>query len=130
MKAAFLTGLREMEIREVSDPQIAAPDDVLVRIDAVGVCGSDVHYYTSGAIGDQRIEYPWTVGHECAGTVVEVGDAVSDLSVGQRVAIDPLKTCGKCDQCRSGRPHTCRNQAFLACPGQLDGALAEFIVMP
>ena len=130
MKAAFLTGIREMEIRDVPDPRIAAPDDVLVRIDAVGVCGSDVHYYTTGRIGSQKVEYPWTVGHECAGTVVEVGGGVSDLAAGQRVAIDPLSTCGRCDQCLSGRPHTCRNQAFLACPGQLPGALAEYIVMP
>ncbi len=130
MKAAFLTGIRGMEIRDVPDPQITAPDDVLVRIDAVGVCGSDVHYYTTGAIGSQKIEYPWTVGHECAGTVMEVGSDVSNLAVGQRVAIDPLKTCGTCDQCLAGREHTCRNQAFLACPGQLAGALAEFIVMP
>ena len=130
MKAAFLTGIRGMEIRETPDPQIAAPDDVLVRIDAVGVCGSDVQYYTTGAIGSQKIQYPWTVGHECAGTVVEVGGAVSGLAAGRRVAIDPLKTCGTCDQCLSGRSHTCRNQAFLACPDQLPGALAEYIVMP
>jgi len=130
MKAAFLTGIREMEIREAPDPKIAAPDDVLVRIDAVGVCGSDVHYYTTGAIGSQKIQYPWTVGHECSGTILETGSGVSDLSAGQRVAIDPLKTCGKCDQCLAGRSHTCRNQAFLACPDQLPGALAEFIVMP
>ncbi len=119
-----------MEIREMPDPQITAPNEVLLRIDAVGVCGSDVHYYTTGAIGSQKIEYPWTVGHECAGTVLEVGSTVSGLSAGQRVAIDPLKTCGVCDQCLAGREHTCRNQAFLACPGQLPGALAEFIVMP
>ena len=130
MKAAFLTGLREMEIRDAPDPRITAPDDVLVRMDAVGVCGSDVHYYTTGGIGSQRVEYPWTVGHECAGTVMEVGGGVSDLAAGQRVAIDPLSSCGRCDQCLAGRPHTCRNQAFLACPGQLPGALAEYIVMP
>lgn len=130
MKAAFLTGIRGMEIRDVPAPQIEAPNDVLVRIDAVGVCGSDVHYYTTGAIGRQKIVYPWTVGHECAGTVVEVGSGVSNLKTGQRVAIDPLKTCGTCDQCLAGREHTCRNQAFLACPGQLPGALAEYIVMP
>jgi L-iditol 2-dehydrogenase len=130
MKAAFLTGIRGMEIRETPDPQIGTPDGVLVRIDAVGVCGSDVHYYTTGAIGSQKIVYPWTVGHECAGTVMQVGAAVSGLTAGQRVAIDPLKTCGRCDQCLIGRSHTCRNQAFLACPGQLAGALAEYIVMP
>ncbi|MBT3199028.1 MAG: alcohol dehydrogenase catalytic domain-containing protein [Phycisphaerales bacterium] len=130
MKAAFLTGIRGMEIRQTPDPQITAPDEVLVKIDAVGVCGSDVHYYTTGAIGSQKIAYPWTVGHECAGTILETGSSVISLQPGQRVAVDPLKTCGTCDQCLAGREHTCRNQAFLACPGQLAGALAEYIVMP
>jgi len=130
MKAAFLTALRQMEIRRTADPEITSPGDVLVRVGAVGVCGSDVHYYTTGGIGSQRVEYPWTVGHECAGTVVRVGGGVSSLTAGTRVAIDPLSSCGKCDQCLRNRPHTCRNQAFLACPGQSPGALAEYIVMP
>jgi len=130
MKAAYLTALGEMEIRETADPEIASDDQVLLRIDAVGVCGSDVHYYTTGGIGSQRVEYPWTVGHECAGTVIEVGGDASGLAEGMRVAIDPLVSCGKCDQCLRNRPHTCRNQAFLACPGQLPGALAEYAVMP
>jgi len=130
MKAAYLTALRQMEIRETADPEITSADQVLLRIDAVGVCGSDVHYYTTGGIGSQRVEYPWTVGHECAGTVLEAGGGVSGLAEGMRVAIDPLVACGKCDQCLQNRPHTCRDQAFLACPGQLPGALAEYIVMP
>ena len=130
MRAAFLTGIRQMEIRETSQPEISDPHSVLLRIEVVGVCGSDVHYYTAGRIGSMVVKYPEWTGHECAGTIVEVGDQVKRLKVGQRVAVDPLIPCGHCDQCLSGREHTCRNQAFLACPGQATGALAEYLVMP
>ncbi len=130
MKSAFLTGIRQMEIRETRQPELADPHGVLLRIDVVGVCGSDVHYYTTGRIGSLVVKYPDTTGHECAGTVVATGQEVTELRVGQRVAVDPLITCGHCDQCLSGREHTCRNQAFLGCPGQAPGALAEYLVMP
>ena len=130
MKAAFLTAIRELEIREVPDPKIQAADEVLLRIDTVGICGSDVHYYNEGNIGSLVVEYPCMTGHECGGTVAEVGGGVTGLKVGDRVAVDPLITCGKCDQCVIGRRHTCRNQRFLACPGQAPGAIAELLVMP
>jgi L-iditol 2-dehydrogenase len=119
-----------MEIRETSPPKISDPHGVLLRVGVVGVCGSDVHYYTTGRIGTLVVKYPEWTGHECAGTVEVVGDEVKKLAVGQRVAVDPLITCGRCDQCLSGREHTCRNQNFLACPGQGPGALAEYLVMP
>ena len=130
MKAAFLTGIRQMEILETSQPQINDPHSVLLRVGTVGVCGSDVHYYTAGRIGSLVVTYPEWTGHECAGTIVGVGDQVKRLKVGERVAVDPLIPCGHCDQCLLGREHTCRNQAFLACPGQGPGALAEYLVMP
>ncbi len=130
MKAAFLTGIRQLEIRETSPPKISDPHGVLLRVGVVGVCGSDVHYYTTGRIGTLVVKYPEWTGHECAGTVEAVGDQVKKARVGQRVAVDPLITCGYCDQCLSGREHTCRNQKFLACPGQGPGALAEYLVMP
>ncbi len=130
MKAAFLTGLRQMEIRETPEPPLKGPREVLVRIDAVGVCGSDVHYYSKGRIGSALVKFPFIMGHECAGTVREVGAEVRRLQPGQRVAIDPLVSCGQCDQCRAGRAHTCRNQRFLGLPGQSEGALAEYLVLP
>jgi L-iditol 2-dehydrogenase len=130
MKAAFLTGIRKVEVRETPEPGLAHPRGVLVRVEAVGVCGSDVHYFTGGRIGSQAVQFPWIVGHECAGTVVEVGAGVTNLAPGQRVAIDPLAPCGSCDQCRAGRANTCRNQKFLGFPGQLPGALREYLVMP
>jgi L-iditol 2-dehydrogenase len=130
MKTALLTRLREIEIRDVPEPQLAGPRDVLLRIDAVGVCGSDVHYYKTGRIGSAAVKYPFVMGHECAGTVEKTGSEVRGLRRGQRVAIDPLVACGRCDQCRAGRPNTCRNQRFLGQPGELSGSLAEYVVLP
>ena len=130
MKAAYLTALRTVEIREAPAPELARDDDVLIRVSTVGVCGSDMHYYRTGHIGDQVVEYPWVVGHECAGTVQAVGPDVANVKPADRVAVDPLIACGRCDQCLAGRRHTCRDQAFLGCPGQIPGSLAEYIVMP
>ena len=130
MKAAFLSGIRQIQIRETPEPQLTGPRDVLIRVETVGVCGSDVHYYTAGRIGSQVVNSPWILGHECAGKVVAVGSAVTHVRPGDRVAIDPLASCGSCDQCRAGRVHTCRNQKFLGSPGQLQGALCEFLVLP
>ena len=129
MKAAFLTGIEQVELRDVPEPKLTNPTDVKLRVEAVGVCGSDMHYYRVGRIGDQVVQFPWTVGHECAATVVEVGPNVKTVKPGDRVAIDPLRVCGTCDQCLAGREHTCRHQAFMGCPGQAEGALAEYIIM-
>ncbi|MBI4164508.1 MAG: alcohol dehydrogenase catalytic domain-containing protein [Acidobacteria bacterium] len=130
MKAAFLTGLRTLEVRETLEPQLRGPRDVLLRVGAVGVCGSDIHYYKTGRIGPATVEFPHIVGHECAGTVIATGPESRRFTPGQRVAIDPLVTCGECDQCRQHRSHTCRNQRFLGVPGQLGGSLVEYLVMP
>jgi len=130
MKAMALTGIRRLEPLEVPDPSIARDTDVLVRIRAVGICGSDLHYFKEGRIGDQVIEFPYTVGHECAGVVEEVGRAVTALKRGDRVAIDPAMPCWHCDQCRDGRHHTCRALRFLGCPGQAPGCLSERLILP
>jgi len=130
MKAMVLTGIRQMALSEVPDARLRNADDVMIRMGAVGVCGSDIHYYVSGRIGNQVVRYPFIVGHECAGTVSAVGSAVRWLTRGDRVAIEPAISCGHCDQCRQGREHTCRNLLFLGCPGQIEGCLAEFLVMP
>jgi len=119
-----------MELREIPAPEIKSPHDVLLKITAVGVCGSDIHYYKTGKIGSQVVEYPFTVGHECAGVVEKVGASVKRVAPGDLVAIEPAMSCGQCDQCCSGRPHTCRRLKFLGCPGQAEGCLAEYLVMP
>lgn len=130
MKAMMLTGIRQMEQRDIPMPRIQKETDVLLKVGAVGVCGSDVHYYTTGRIGSQVVKYPFRVGHEFAATVEATGNMVSMLKPGDRVAVDPAISCGECDQCRIGRRHTCRNLKFLGCPGQAEGCLAEYIVMP
>ena len=130
MKAALLTGIRKFETRQVPEPEITRPTDVRIRIKIVGVCGSDIHYYNTGRIGSQIIQFPFTVGHEAAGIVEQVGSKVTRVKPGQRTAIDPAVYCGQCDQCRAGREHTCRELLFLGCPGQLVGALCEYLVLP
>jgi L-iditol 2-dehydrogenase len=130
MKTMVLTGLRTMEPRDVPTPEIRDDKDVLLRLAAVGVCGSDVHYYVTGRIGSQIVQYPFTVGHECSAIVEKVGKAVRRVKPGDRVAVEPAMSCGECDQCKVGRPHTCRRLRFLGCPGQAEGCLSERIVMP
>lgn len=130
MKAIVLTGIRQMEMANVPEPSIKKDDDVLLKVEAVGVCGSDVHYYETGRIGSQIAEYPFIVGHECAATVKAVGSAVTRVKVGDGVVIEPAIACNNCDQCKRGRKNTCRNLKFLGCPGQTNGCLCEYIVMP
>ena len=130
MKAMLLTGIDKMEMREVADPVIENDSDVLIKMAAVGVCGSDVHYYVSGNIGSQIVKYPFTVGHECAGVVEKIGSAVTNVKPGDRVAVEPALSCWQCDQCKASRHHTCRELKFLGCPGQMEGCLSEYIVMP
>ncbi|MFA6135514.1 MAG: alcohol dehydrogenase catalytic domain-containing protein [Phycisphaerae bacterium] len=130
MKAALLTGLQQVRIDQVPEPKIQRDQDVLLRVDVVGVCGSDVHIYKEGRIGTSIAELPWIVGHESACTVAAVGKGVRALKVGQRVAVDPLIPCNKCDQCLSDFKYTCRDQGFLGSPGLSQGCLTEYIVMP
>lgn len=130
MKAVVLTGIRQMEIQNWPDPALEKDTDVLLKIERVGVCGSDVHYYETGRIGSQVVEYPYIVGHECAATVAAVGDSVSSVKVGDPVVVEPAVSCHDCDQCQRGRENTCCNLRFLGTPGQGPGCLCEYIVMP
>ena len=130
MKAALLTGIRKIETRQVPEPEITRPTDVLIRVKMIGVCGSDIHYFNTGRIGSQIIQFPFTVGHEAAGIVEQIGSKVTRVKPRQRIAIDPAVYCGQCDQCRAGRENTCRALRFLGCPGQLEGALREYLVLP
>ncbi len=130
MKKVALTGIKEFGIFDTSIPEIINEDDVLLKIESVGICGSDMHYYNEGKIGDQIIDFPFAVGHEGSAKVVEVGEGVSKIKVGDIVAIEPAVSCHECSQCLSGREHTCLHQKFLGCPGQIEGCLSEYIVMP
>jgi L-iditol 2-dehydrogenase len=130
MRSATLTALEQIELTDAPAPSPPGEHDVLLDVLVVGVCGSDMHYYRTGRIGEMVVQYPFRVGHEFSGRVRQVGSAVTGLSVGERVAVDPLLWCDRCDQCLAGREHTCRNQTFLGCPGQIEGCLCDQIVMP
>lgn len=130
MRAALLARTKQFKIRQVPDPKIIKDDDVLIRIRTVGVCGSDIHYYTFGRIGSQIVRFPFIIGHEAAGIVERTGSNVTRVKPGQRIAIDPAVSCGRCDQCKAGRENTCRELLFLGCPEQLEGCLCEYVVLP
>lgn len=130
MKKIVLNGIKKFDIVDSPKPVISKPDDVLLKIESVGVCGSDIHYYKEGKIGDQIIEFPFTIGHECSATVVEVGREVKSVKPGDMVAVEPAVSCHHCSQCLEGREHTCLNLKFLGCPGQMEGCLSEYLIMP
>ena len=130
MKAMMLTGIRQMEMSDIPEPALLNANDVKIKMSVVGICGSDIHYYTQGNIGSQKVQYPFAVGHEGAGVVCEVGKAITKVKPGDKIAIEPAMPCWECDQCLSGRHHTCRKLRFLGCPGQAEGCLVEYLVMP
>ncbi len=125
MKAAVLHSPNDIRIEEVPIPEID-DDEVLVRVKAVGICGSDVNYYKTGGTGAFRVKEPMILGHECAGEVVKVGSAVKRLKVGDRVAVEPGVPCLKCRHCLSGRYNLCPDVVFMATPPH-DGAFAEYV---
>ena len=130
MRAAVLTGPGKIEVRDWPKPEIRDKTDVLLRVKTVGICGSDLHYFSEERVGDTVMPYPVVLGHECAAVVEETGRGVRHLKPGDRAAVEPAVSCGSCDQCRAGRPNTCRALSFLGHPKERSGALAEFVVMP
>ncbi len=125
MKVAVMTGIREMDLITRPIPKINS-DQVLVKIEYVGVCGSDLHYFEHGRIGNYIVEPPFVLGHECAGVVVEVGEDVTHLKVGDKVALEPGITCNKCEFCRTGRYNLCPDVIFFATP-PVDGVFQEYV---
>ncbi|NLE45367.1 MAG: alcohol dehydrogenase catalytic domain-containing protein [Chloroflexi bacterium] len=128
MKAVRLYGPRDIRVDDVPRPE-PGPGDALIRVRAVGVCGSDVHYYVDGHIGDAVPELPFTLGHEFAGEVEALGPGVTWPPVGTRVAVDPAIPCGQCETCQEGNPNCCPSVRF---PGSapVPGALSEWYVHP
>jgi len=125
MRAAVLHAPGDVRIEERDRP-VPGPREVLVQITAVGVCGSDVHYYEHGRIGPYVVEAPLILGHESAGHVVEVGEDATKHAVGDRVTLEPGVPCGRCRECRAGRYNLCVDVVFFATP-PIDGAFAEFV---
>ena len=125
MKTAVMLGIGKMGFEEREIPQVKE-DEVLVKLEYVGICGSDLHYYESGAIGDYVVKPPFVLGHEPGGTVVEVGRNVKHLKAGDRVALEPGKTCGHCEFCKTGRYNLCPDVVFFATP-PVDGVFQEYV---
>ena len=128
MKVALMPEPGEMEIVERNVPEINE-NEVLVKIEHVGLCGSDVHYYEHGRIGDFVVEDPIVLGHESAGKVVKTGENVKDLKEGDLVSLEPGIPCGKCEYCKSGKYNLCPDVEFLATP-PYDGAFSEYLSYP
>lgn len=129
-KGAFMQGTDKMVVREIPIPQ-AGKKQVLVQLEYVGICGSDVHYFHHGNCGAYKVDLSkdYMLGHECAGTVVGVGPGTASLKVGDRVALEPGITCGKCEFCKTGRYNLCPDVVFLATP-PVPGCYEEYIVFP
>lgn len=128
MRVAVMTGIKEIELTERDIPK-PKEDEVLVRVEYVGVCGSDLHYYEAGGIGANIVKPPFVLGHEAGGRVVETGSKVTNLKVGDRVALEPGKTCGKCEFCKTGRYNLCPDVIFFATP-PIDGVFQDYVAHP
>ncbi len=124
-RSAVLHAVHDLRVEERPLPT-AGPGQVVVRIDAVGICGSDVHYYEHGRIGPYEVVSPMIVGHESAGVITEVGEGVDPSRIGQLVALEPGVPDGTCEQCRAGRYNLCPNVIFFATP-PVDGSMTQFV---
>ncbi|WP_295818757.1 NAD(P)-dependent alcohol dehydrogenase [uncultured Deinococcus sp.] len=127
-KTSVLTGHRtlEWEARDIRDP---GPHEVRVRVRRIGVCGSDVHYYTHGRIGNFVVKGPLVLGHEVSGVVDAVGEGVTRVKPGDRVALEPGVPCRRCTYCKTGAYNLCPDMTFMATP-PVDGALSEYVTWP
>ncbi|MBC8448140.1 MAG: NAD(P)-dependent alcohol dehydrogenase [Chloroflexi bacterium] len=128
MKSARLYGPRDIRVEEVPRPDPRA-GEVLIRVRAVGICGSDVHYFQDGGIGDKRVTEPHELGHEFAGEIVALGPGVAGPPVGTPVAVEPAISCGHCEFCLAGHPNLCPDVLFVSTP-PTRGSLAEYIAHP
>ena len=125
MKTAVMENIGKIGYtqRDIPKPGIG---EVLVKIEYVGVCGSELHYFQHGRIGDFIVHYPFVLGHEAAGTVVDAAPGVTHLKPGDRVALEPGKTCGQCEFCSKGLYNLCPDVIFFATP-PVDGVFSEYV---
>jgi L-iditol 2-dehydrogenase len=127
MRASVLVAQGQVRVEERPVPA-PADDEVLIKVASVGVCGSDVHYYREGRIGDFVVDAPLVLGHEVSGRIVAVGSKVPDSRIGERVAIEPQRPCRVCAQCAAGRYNLCPFMEFYATP-PIDGAFQEYVTI-
>ncbi len=131
MLAAICHGARDLRIEEF-DPGELAPDEVLVNVAYGGICGSDLHYFHRGGVGDFSIQEPMVLGHEISGSVAAIGSAVENLEPGMRAALDPSRPCLSCRYCRAGRSNLCVNMRFLGSAARMphvQGGFAQALVL-
>ena len=126
-RAAVLYGVNDLRIEDIPVPE-PGPRQVLVEVKAVGVCGSDVHYYEHGRVGPYVVSEPLILGHESGGVIVGRGSEATRHRVGQRVALEPGVPCGACWQCRAGRYNLCPEVRFFATP-PIDGAFCNYLTV-
>lgn len=112
MKAIVVNGPGDMQLVERPMPEIKEPNQVLVKVHAAGICGSDVHVYHGS---NPYAKYPVVLGHEGSGEVIAVGEGVTDLKPGASVVFEPITYCGKCYACRCGHHNVCRELKVLGC---------------
>ena len=132
MKRFRLHGPRLLTLDEVPEPDIGA-SDVLVAVRHVGLCGSDKHYFADGRCGTYVPQAPFALGHEFSGVVAAIGDQVSGVKPGDRVAVDPLLACGQCPMCRSGHANLCREKRYMGSAAawpHVDGGLSAKVAVP
>ncbi len=128
MRASRLHTIRDLRLEILPRPT-PGPGEVLLKIATVGTCGSDVHYYVDGRIGNMVVSSPMILGHEFSAWIAELGTGVEGLRVGQLVAVEPAITCGACEPCQHGHPNLCPNVIFCGTP-PVDGIFAEYACMP
>ncbi|GAD92227.1 D-xylulose reductase A [Paecilomyces variotii No. 5] len=122
-----LRAVKEVAIEDRPKPVLKDPYDVIVHVAQTGICGSDVHYWQRGRIGDYKLTGPMVLGHESSGIVVETGSKVTHLNPGDKVAMEPGVPCRRCEHCRKGSYHLCGDMIFAATP-PWDGTLAKYYV--
>ncbi|MBQ4469431.1 MAG: NAD(P)-dependent alcohol dehydrogenase [Synergistaceae bacterium] len=127
MKVCVLTGKQKLEWVERDIPQPAA-GEVQIKLEYVGVCGSDLHFYQEGRLANWELDGPLALGHEPGGVVTALGEGVTSLKVGDKVSIEPAVPCGECDDCKHGHYNLCKNIKMLAIPHERDGVNSDYCV--
>lgn len=125
MKVCVLTGKQQLEWveRDIPQPQ---PGELQIKLEYVGVCGSDLHFYEQGQLGNWKLDGPLALGHEPGGMVTAIGEGVTGFKIGDKVALEPAVPCGKCEACRTGHYNLCPDVKMLAIPHERDGVNAEY----
>ncbi|MFW6007500.1 MAG: alcohol dehydrogenase catalytic domain-containing protein, partial [Halanaerobiales bacterium] len=128
MKAAVLHKIKDIRIENIKKPEMKK-NEVMIRIRANGICGSDVHFYEKGELGPFKVEEPYVPGHESSGEIIKVGENVKNFTGGDKVVIEPGIPCRKCEHCKTGRYNLCPEVTFLSAP-PVNGTLSEYVTIP